>query len=215
MKLPLKNALKKQAQVSLAGLQDEAVDIMYSISPDAVLHGGTAIWRCYQGNRFSEDLDFYSSVGKDFGERLKAEANRRGLSVSKFRKTENNIFAKVSDGRTEVSLEIAIRKVKGAVFAQYEKADGSLMNVFCLSKEDLLVEKANAFVNRKLIRDIYDVYFLSANADMSKVSKELKVFVNKAPLPVDEKNLKALLYSGVVPTFQQMLEVIKRRVSAK
>ena len=27
--------------------------------PNAILHGGTAIWRIYSGKRFSEDLDLY------------------------------------------------------------------------------------------------------------------------------------------------------------
>jgi len=212
MKLPLKNILRKQAQVSLAQLQDEAVDVMYAIVPSAVLHGGTAIWRCYSGNRFSEGLDFYSAVGKDFEEKLLAESKKRGLTVSKFRKTGNSVYAKLFDGQSEVSLEVAGRKPKNSVFAQYEKIDGSILNIFSLSKEDLIVEKASAFLNRKLIRDVYDVYFLSSSTDLSRIRKEIGSFIDKAPMPVDEKNLKALLYSGATPSFQQMLNAIKLRI---
>lgn len=211
MKLPIRNLLKKSAQIQLAQLQDEAADIMYSLCPDAVLHGGTAIWRCYGGNRFSEDLDFYAQLNGNFESALKEEAKKRNLSITKFRRTENNIYAKLFDSRTEVSLEIAVRKKKG-ILVPFEKVDGSFMNVFSLSKEELIVEKASAFLNRKLIRDIYDVYFLSATADISKARDELLEFLKKAPLPVDEKNLKALLYSGAVPSFSQMLSVIARRV---
>ncbi|MCX6804156.1 MAG: nucleotidyl transferase AbiEii/AbiGii toxin family protein [Candidatus Diapherotrites archaeon] len=211
MKLPLRNLLKKQAHVELASLQDEACEIMYAVCPTAVFHGGTSIWRCYSGNRFSEDLDFYAQINDSFEQNLVIETKKRGLSVSKFRKTKNNIFAKISNGRIEVSLEIAKRKKTGALLVQYEKVDGAVINVFSLSKEELIVEKAGAFLNRRLIRDIYDVYFLSSSADLTKVKNELKDFVFKAPLPVDEKNLKSLLYSGAVPSFEQMLAAIKRR----
>jgi len=212
MKLPIRNLLKKQVQVELAELQDEVCEIMYIVCPEAVFHGGTAIWRCYSGNRFSEDLDFYAQISDSFEECLFSETKKRGLIVSKFRKTENNIFAKISNGRTEVSLEIAKRKKTNTILAQYEKTNGSFINVFSLSREGLIIEKASAFLNRKLIRDIYDVYFLSSLADMTKIKNELRDFALKAPLPVDEKNLKTLLYSGVVPTFEQMLSAIKRRI---
>ena len=54
MKIPLANQLKKRQQVETALLQDEIIGIIYLITEDMVLHGGTAIWRCYSGKRFSE-----------------------------------------------------------------------------------------------------------------------------------------------------------------
>ncbi len=211
MKLPLKNLIKKRVHAELAALQDEAVDLLYSLFPEAVFHGGTAIWRCYGGNRFSEDLDFYAHIKEGFEDGLKEAVLRRGLVVSKYRRTQNNVFAKISNGKIEVSLEIAVRKKGNPVLCSYEKVDGSLMSVLSLSKEDLVIEKANAFLNRKLIRDVYDVYFLSATADLDRVKNELLSFVKNAPSPVDEKNLKVLLFSGAVPSFRQMIDVIARR----
>ncbi|MHB1812966.1 MAG: nucleotidyl transferase AbiEii/AbiGii toxin family protein [Thermoplasmataceae archaeon] len=60
MKIPIANQLKKRQQVEIASLQDELISLMYAVSDDLILHGGTAIWRCFSGKRFSEDLDFYS-----------------------------------------------------------------------------------------------------------------------------------------------------------
>ena len=65
MRIPLANKLKKRLHSETAFLQDEVIDIVYGLEPNAVLHGGTAIWRCYQGNRFSEDLDFYFIIGEN------------------------------------------------------------------------------------------------------------------------------------------------------
>ena len=86
MHLPLKNLLRKP-QASLAQLQDEALEILYAVCPEAVLHGGTAIWRCYEGKRFSEDLDFYALPKDGLQDALIAEASKRSLKVTKFRKT--------------------------------------------------------------------------------------------------------------------------------
>ena len=62
MRIPLANQLKKRQQVETAFLQDEIIRLVYLTTEEMVLHGGTAIWRCYSGKRFSEDLDLYSST---------------------------------------------------------------------------------------------------------------------------------------------------------
>jgi len=188
----------------MAQLQDEALEIMYAAEPEAVLHDGTAIWRCYNGKRFSEDLDFYVPKSGFARGVLEEQVSRRGLSLTKFRKTENSIYSRISNGRIEVSIEAALRPKKGRVLAAFEKADGSTAEAYTLGPEELLLEKAAAFSSRKLIRDIYDVYFLSGIADIAKVKQELQGFLaGKLPLPVDEKNLRMLVYSGPCPSFTE------------
>ena len=95
MKLPIAKQLKKQSQVQIAFLQDEIVDILYSLTDDLILHGGTAIWRCYHGKRFSEDLDFYSlsftNIMKEFHESVISH----GLSVPRIEDTGNVIFSTI------------------------------------------------------------------------------------------------------------------------
>ncbi|MFH0955168.1 MAG: nucleotidyl transferase AbiEii/AbiGii toxin family protein [Candidatus Micrarchaeota archaeon] len=214
MTIPLKNRLKRQAQVRLAELQDEAVDIVYRVLPNAVLHGGTAIWRCFSGNRFSEDLDFYALAGKNFREELEAELRKRSLILSKFKQTENVIFAKISNQQTEVSLEIAVRKSPKTVSTAYERTDGSFVEIFSLSPEDFLAEKASAYQNRRLVRDLYDVFFLLDKSDsIEKAKKELEKLVHEFKPPKDEKNLKILVYSGIAPSVNSMLERIRKRLS--
>jgi len=53
-KIPLHLKLKRKSHKDIARLQDIVIDVLYKIFPNAILHGGTAIWRCYNGNRFSE-----------------------------------------------------------------------------------------------------------------------------------------------------------------
>lgn len=215
MSIPLKNRLKRQSQVRLAELQDEVVDLLYAVFPEAVLHGGTAIWRCFQGNRFSEDLDFYAPVEKGFKQELEKELKKRGLVLTKFKQTENTIFAKISNNQTVVSLEISVRKAPPAISMGFEKADGSSIEVLTLSPEDFLAEKAGAYLDRRLIRDLYDVFFLLDKTNqIEKAKKELQSLVKNFKEPKDEKNLQALVFSGAVPSSKSMLEKIQRRIAS-
>jgi len=215
MRIPLFNRLGKRIHVETALLQDEVVDIVYKLLPKAVLHGGTAVWRCYAGNRFSEGLDFYISLNNTFRDDFANALESRGLSLLKFKKTRNTIFSKVSNGTVEVRFEASFRKPAAVEARPFERVDGSFTSVFTLSPENLLLEKAEAYSNRRLVRDLYDVFVLSSMVESNKAfSKKVFLFVEKGRLPVDEKNLKAIVFSGAIPSFKQMSLAIKRRLKA-
>ena len=59
-KIPLALRIKKAQHKEIAEAQDIVVEELYRIFSKAVFHGGTSIWRCYNGNRFSEDIDVYN-----------------------------------------------------------------------------------------------------------------------------------------------------------
>ena len=214
MEIPLSKRLKRASHVEIAMLQDEIVSVAYSLLDDAVLHGGTAVWRCYKGNRFSEDLDFYApSIRSNFQGEISSELDKRGLQLLKFKKSQNTVFAKISSGRVEVSLELALRKAGKAIAMPYENADGSFIDVFTLPLHELIKEKMLAYLNRKFVRDLYDVYYLSGLAQgFSSIAHECSRFIKEAKPPVDEKNLKALVYSGIAPSAEHMLQMLSRRL---
>lgn len=213
MKIPLANKLKKRLHREVGLLQDEVLDIVYEIENSAVLHGGTAIWRCYGGNRFSEDLDFYSKP-REFENEFGALVKRRGLILTKIKKTDNLVFSKISNGEVEVRAEFNFSKLVKGTIGTYERMDTSLTTIFTLSPEDLILEKINAYSNRMLIRDIYDLVHLTAMVENpNTVAERMKQFLVNVKKPVDEKNLKAIIYSGAVPSFGQMIEVLKKRFS--
>ena len=93
MELPIIYKLKRESQKELAELQDEAIEVVYSLLQNAVIHGGTAIWRCYGGKRFSEDIDLYADYKEDFKVLLENELKKRGLILFKFRQTESTLFS--------------------------------------------------------------------------------------------------------------------------
>ena len=120
MELPIIYKLKRESQKELAELQDEAIEVVYELLDSAVIHGGTAIWRCYDGKRFSEDIDLYAQYTEDFETKIEKALKRRGLSLMKFRQTENTLFSEISNGVTPMKLEITLKKVKGTL-AIYRK----------------------------------------------------------------------------------------------
>ncbi|MFH1200114.1 MAG: nucleotidyl transferase AbiEii/AbiGii toxin family protein [Candidatus Micrarchaeota archaeon] len=216
MKLPLDKRLKKRLHRDVGCLQDELVDLLYGVAPSLVLHGGTAVWRCFGGARFSEDLDFYlPGVQADFEQAFRAVLHSRGLELLKFKKTANLIFAKVRNRDAEVRVEINFSKVALGVPLAYEKMDGTALVVFCIPLEALVLEKARAFCSRRLIRDVFDVYFLSLQlsdeSGRGAFGKELAGLVSSLPAPLDESTLDAIVYSGAVPSFAQMRDYLAGR----
>ena len=105
MELPILNLLKLKTQKDMASLQDETIELLYTVLPNAVLHGGTAIWRCYNGKRFSIDLDLYSKI-EDLKEKLAPLLSSRQLFFKKYKETKNVAYSIISDGSTEVKLDI-------------------------------------------------------------------------------------------------------------
>lgn len=218
MKIPLYHRLRRKAHVDIALLQDEVVDILYSILKTPVLHGGTVIWRCLGGNRFSEDLDFYAvAIPENFEKLLADELKTRALSLIKYKRTKAVVFAKISDGRNEIRLEIALRKPKRKIIQRYEKADGTYSDIYVLPLEELAKEKMAAYLSRMSIRDFYDLYFLSGLIDTTAIANEALLFLKKAErvAPKDEKTLKALIFTGIAPSFGEMLAALKNRFKMK
>lgn len=209
MKIPLSKRLRKRIHLELAMLQDEVIDIFYSLCKEPVFHGGTAIWRCYNGNRFSEDLDFYGKVEDNFDSTLRDMVEARGLKLTKYKRAPNVIFIKISNDVVTVRLEITKRKPAEKIIKRYEKTDGTYIDVYTLSQEELIKEKIHAYQERRLIRDVYDIYHLSTYVE-GKIPSMLK-FLEKLPQPIDEQNLKTIVYTGVAPSFTEMINTLKRR----
>lgn len=211
LKIPIAKQLKKRQQIEIATLQDEIVDIAYSTDENLVFHGGTAIWRCYSGKRFSEDLDFYST---SFSSRIdefidKIKAN--GLSISKAKDTGNVIFLAVTNNRAIVKFEVSHdRKVQGTSVT-YELVDGSSVEILSLTREELISEKILAYSDRRFIRDLYDIFHLTKDpVESDELKKQLLAFCQNLPNPVDESILKSIVYSGLPPSFDRMRSEIIR-----
>ena len=207
--IPLIVRLKKGSHREVARAQDLIVREMVNIIGDSVLHGGTAIWRCYNGNRFSEDIDAY--LKKDIGkiEIFFKKLETIGFKIEKKKIGENSIYSNLIINRTAVRFEALFKSVKGSL-KEYETADGNLITIYCLTAEELVNEKADTYLKRMKIRDLYDIFFLLRHVEKPKeVVAKLKLLLDNFKKPIDEKDLKILILEGITPATEAMKEYIE------
>ena len=202
--------LKRRMHKDIAYAQDLIVSELYKIFPKTVIHGGTAIWRCYKGNRFSEDIDIYIRKDKEKIDKLFENLKKPGFLITKKRIKENSLYSTLIFNRTVVRLE-AIFKDKQGIIKEYENSDGQLTTVYTLTPEDLVIEKISAYQNRKKIRDLYDIFFLLRYVkDEKNIRYHIRKFIADIPKPDDEENLKTIILSPPVPSIKEMIDYITR-----
>lgn len=211
---PLMLRLRRPDFLSLAELQDRFVDTIFSFDHDFVLHGGTAIWRCYNGNRFSFDIDGYITSKKEsvlLKRDLTWEISRGGMRLTNMRTMDGTIIAGVASDTSELKLELLHTKRRiRPVIANYERVDGSALSIRTLSAADFAIEKAEAYVHRHYIRDLYDVYQLVDRAKQDPgVRSRLRRFVNRIEPAAESPSLNEIVFSGIVPSFDDMVSHIK------
>ena len=209
--IPLAERLRKRVHKTVAAAEDILVMESFNSFPGSVLHGGTAIWRCYKGNRFSEDVDLYLlSPGSSRLDRFIKNLDRKGLRKQKLKATENTIFGKFSYLGVFVRFEASLRTPTEPVLRPFELLDGGIIMVRTLSQPQLILEKVSAYLARRKVRDLYDIFFLLQTLEMiSAVKGRLSELLRGFRRPVDEAQLRAVIISGSVPTVENMLEVIR------
>ena len=215
MDVPIANLLKRHAQAEMALFQDVVVGLLYQTDNKIVLHGGTAVWRCFHGNRFSDDVDAYVSTKTDLNrlrDGISLAAAGREVKVEKVKDTGNLLFMGLSLGNAYMKVELNhTREHLPVAPREYERADGTRMEVLTLPPEELVLEKIMAYSDRRFIRDLYDIYVLSDQVDKKKVRKEVLGFIDGIRPPVNEDELANLIYVGVAPAFKGMVESIRGR----
>jgi len=208
-KTPLHRKMRRERHKKIAGAQDIVVETLYRVFPRAVLHGGTAIWRCYSGNRFSEDVDAYIEKDTEKINRFFEEMKKAGFEIIKKRMTENSLYSLLSFGGTEVRFEALLRRAEGVV-KEYETYEGILFNVFTLTPEQMIMEKIGAYIKRRKIRDLYDIFFLLRHVtDAEKLKPNLKDLLRNFKEPADGEELKALVLFGAIPTKEDIVEYLE------
>ncbi|MFH1398677.1 MAG: nucleotidyl transferase AbiEii/AbiGii toxin family protein [Candidatus Woesearchaeota archaeon] len=207
--IPLSLKLKKELHRNIAAAQDQIVAEMYSVFNNAVMHGGTAIWRCYQGNRFSEDIDVYLQKDETKINMLFSKLEKRGFVVGKKCILENSLYSELVQNRISVRFEALFKRANG-ILKEYETADGNMITVYTLSPEEFIAEKVDTYLKRLKIRDLYDIFFMLRYTSREKVKEELEKLLKGYKSPIDEKELKALIIEGLVPSPAKMLEYLGR-----
>lgn len=207
--IPLILRVRKENHKQIAKAQDLIVETLYEIFDDAVLHGGTAIWRCYKGNRFSEDVDAYIPKNAKKINLFFSSLAKKGFQIKKKKISENSIYSNLSLNNTDVRFEAIFKKVRGFL-KEYETAESNLITVYTLTPEEFIHEKVSTYMKRKKIRDLYDVFFLLRHVNNSEeIKKELDKLAKNYEKPADEQDLKVIIIEGLVPSSDKMMEYIR------
>lgn len=210
--IPLSLRLRKKAEKDVAYAQDLIVGELYNFFPNAIIHGGTAIWRCYNGNRFSEDVDVYIERDLNKIEEFFRSLENIGFKIIKKRVKDNSIYSDLDLNGIPARFEATFQN-KSPFLRRYETCESFFINVNTLSPEDLVIEKVETFLKRLKIRDLYDINFLlNYVEDITAVSEHLKKLIANYKKPLDEKNLVAIIIIGAVPTSEQIITEIRRWV---
>ena len=210
--LPLGVRLKRRAHRDVALAQDLLVAQAFDSFPECVLHGGTAIWRCFGGTRFSEDVDAYvPGYSREAAARFGSGLAAKGVKELKFKETENTVFAGFEFAGAPVSFEGALRRPPARVAVPYETLAGGRMLVAALPPEELVLEKASAYAARRKVRDLYDTFFLLGTVGRDpRIVRSLRSMSEGYRPPMDEAQLKAVVLAGAVPSAEEMIEGIRR-----
>jgi predicted nucleotidyltransferase component of viral defense system len=221
---------KNAQQLEKAKLEDALISLLYGRYNGLVFHGGTAIWRCYSGNRFSHDIDFYLHVPDKDRERLYREISEFlrecGFALKeKGYSRDTNTMHFLVESNTKMKVDINLGHKKG-VPVEYARVDGSKMLVLSLTPEELLKEKIGAYESKMRneegfrqaeVQDLYDIYHLIALASKKdpatvRALGALVESVEKSP-PPNVRSLDHLILSGVTPSLEVMVKRIKEWIA--
>ncbi len=207
--IPLILKINKESHKKIAKAQDIIVETLYEVFNSAVIHGGTAIWRCYKGNRFSEDIDVYLPKNSEKINLLFDKLEKKGFVTEKKKITDNGIYSNLRLNDTFVRLEALFKKVSGSL-KEYETVDGNFIAVYTLNPEQFIEEKIDTYLNRLKVRDLYDIFFLLRYIQNKNLIKgKLNKLAANFKKPLDEKDLKILILEGLVPDTEKMIQYIK------
>jgi predicted nucleotidyltransferase component of viral defense system len=212
--MPIIDRLSDVGQKQKAMLQDRAVEAIFSSTVRAVFHGGTAVWRCYGGERFSKDIDIYvknlPALAKILN-RLEASGIRQSLAQE--RKADFGLYRNyiLRSALSDIALQVTFAKIKGSVVA-YETSNGSYRNVVSLTAEELLLEKLDAFLDRSKARDLYDMWILSRQKMSKKAAEAVAKKLAKPSRVLDYEELRHTVY-GALPEVEEMKETIMGRAN--
>lgn len=179
-------------------LLDLTLHALSKFGDTLIFKGGTALYKFYNLNRFSEDLDFTQNTRRinlekigntvlytlsligiqgiiDEQHRYKNEINLRFL----FR---GPLYDGSKASMTRITLNISARErpqyvQKSLLFPEYR--DIPSFELYILEGKEILAEKIRAIMTREKPRDVYDLWFLLQRGipvDENLVQKKLKIY---------------------------------------
>ena len=189
----LEEAAKKKGLVNKEHIekdyfQDLLLFHIYKQTNVLIFKGGTALYKLYGLQRFSEDLDF--SLREDInGEEIikKVLGNIENAKIKEIKRLKESTLIKIAlkgilTKYNTIRIDINFKNI---VFEKFDVknyvssyVDINPFNLRVLSLKEMVAEKIHALFNRESARDLYDLFFLLKVADFDKqlIAKKLMLF---------------------------------------
>ena len=173
----------------------ELLDLLRRIGILDSLHfgGGTMLRLCHNLNRFSTDLDFWLKAGidaKTIFKRISLPLNEKYSVVDAANKRHTILF-EIRSPASHRSLKLEIRKNESRYDTErkiaFSKYTSMQVMVHGLTLRQMMQNKIEALLSRKLIRDCFDIEFL---------------FMRGMELPSDQKILAQML--EIIESFRDL-----------
>ncbi|MCD6522800.1 MAG: nucleotidyl transferase AbiEii/AbiGii toxin family protein [Candidatus Diapherotrites archaeon] len=222
--------LKTLDQIRKDYLQDVILSILCTRFKDLVFKGGTAIWKLFGGNRFSEDLDFScKEISDELIPFLIRELRLRGFNttVLKQKRTKNMLRVKTKIDAPNmrniiISIEILIEEEdeteEKMLFPPYPDIPSFIIKTLTLNA--IAEGKICAIIQRDKPRDVHDLYFLLKRGAIPNINRlkrrcdyNATTFRNK--LKEKKRMWKSLepLVIGTLPSFDEEAEYILSKLA--
>ena len=217
--------------------------ILRAISRDTtdelVFKGGTALLKCYQLDRFSEDLDFTARARIPFDDVLASairDLEQYGMAVDRRStdETERSWSARIGiegplytgDERSLCFIQIQVNtasSVDEVLVTRYTPPfrDLPTFDLPVLGEREILAEKIRALMTRRQPRDLYDLYHLlerSVAVDPALVQSKLDYYDrvydpdavrDRARSFEDEWSVLEPLVYSRLPPFEMVVETVE------
>lgn len=195
----------------------------YEQAKNYYFKGGTALRLIYESPRFSEDLDFSSTVYtcrefEDLLEKVLVDLSREmiNLDIEESKETTWGCLAvfssKIYGEKFEIKTDVSLRRKKLEGERLVVKSPvAPPFNVLVLTKKQLVKEKIDALLTRSKPRDFFDLYYvLRARLEVLEVVPYKKKIIDLVNSSKDDalEELKDLLpksFHSVISDFKQTL----------
>lgn len=211
---------------------------------ELIFKGGTALLKCYQLDRFSEDLDFTAREPVPFEDVLESavrDLEQYGMAVERrsTNRTERSFRARLGvegplftgDDRSLCFVRIQVNThstVEEITSIRYTPPfrDLPTFDLPVLAEREILAEKISALLTRRQPRDLYDVYHLlerSVMVDSPLIQSKLQYYdLEYDPAAVYDRvrsyeaewSTLEPLVYSRLPPFETVLETLKAALRA-
>ena len=211
-----------QTLQNLEILEIETLELLNSIRVLEFLYfgGGTMLRLCHNLNRYSTDLDFWLDISVDSKQIYKSIRNALSdnYKLTDSMNKRNTLLFEFKSSSVNRSLKIEIRKEQMDFDWEYKIAFSKFTTkqvmVKALTLSQMMKNKFDALLSRKIIRDAFDIEFLLMRgielpSDKEKLQAALQIINNfkeqdfkvtlGSILDEKERNYYCLLYTSPSP----------------